>query len=60
MIRRSVERGAFEDLHGVLERDAVAGNVASILLRVPSVAHGIIFTLCIYVGVMRKSDASTM
>src|ERR1039457_3425191 len=34
-----LKRGAFEDLHGVFERDAVAGNVTSILLRVPGMAH---------------------
>src|SRR5690242_11978153 len=47
--------GAFEDLHGVLERNAVVGNVTSILLRVPGIAHGTIFTLCIYFTVVRNS-----
>jgi hypothetical protein len=53
-IVHSLEGGAVEDLHGVLERDAMAGNVLSILLRVPSIAHGIIFTLCIYAWAVRK------
>src|ERR1039457_347989 len=57
-IVHSLKRGAFEDLHGILERDAVAGNVTSILLRVPSVVHGIMFTLCIYSRALRKGGPS--
>src|ERR1035437_490187 len=53
-----LKRGAFKDLHGVLERDAVAGNVTSILLRVPSAAHGTIFTLCISDRAGRKGAFS--
>jgi hypothetical protein len=34
-IVRSLKRGAFEDLHGILKRDAVAGNVASVFLSGP-------------------------
>jgi hypothetical protein len=36
----------------------VAGDIPSIPLRVPSVAHGIIFTLCIYAGAVRKGAPS--
>ena len=42
------KRGALKDLNGVFKRNAVTGNVPPILARVPSVVHGIIFTLCIY------------
>lgn len=42
------QSGPFEYLDGVLERNAVTGNVPAILLGVPNVVPAVIFTLCLY------------
>ena len=43
-----LQRGFFEDLDRVLERNAMTGNVPAIFLEIPNVFYAVIFTLCIY------------
>jgi hypothetical protein len=55
-----LKRGSFEHPDGILKRYAMLSNVPPILLRIPPVVHGAIFTLCIYVAPIRNSIPSRL